>query len=258
MTDFTSRLERPTTVPTRRHEEPGRSALIGARGRSAQAVSSAPADPNTVWLRDRRLDRFRATMRSRGVESDFVETAAQALAFVLDWLPRDVVVGLGGSTSLRQMGLWDALDRLGMTVINQQIAGLTKEERHELRRRNVNTDYYVMSCNALVESGAIAVMNHTGNSVAALAFGARNVLIVASVNKLVRTVDDAIGRVFHEAAPANARRSGELRPPCFEDGLCREVTCAWPDRLCNKFLVLFGEALPGRVRLLLVGEALGF
>jgi hypothetical protein len=197
-------------------------------------------------------------MSSRGIESDFAETASEALSFVLDWLPRDVVVGLGGSTSLRQMGLWEALDGLGMTVINQQLPGLTREARHELRRKNVMTDYYVMSCNSLAESGAIVVMNHTGNAVAALAFGAQHVLIVASANKLVRTVEDAVQRVYREVAPANAHRSGEFRPHCYDEGVCREEDCEWPDRLCNKLLVVFGEALAGRVRLLLVGESLGF
>jgi hypothetical protein len=197
-------------------------------------------------------------MSSRGIESDFVETPSEALSFVLDWLPRDVVVGLGGSTSLRQMGLWEALDGLGMTVINQQLPGLSREQRHELRRKNVTTDYYVMSCNSLAESGAIVVMNHTGNAVAALAFGAQHVLVVASANKLVPTVEDAVARVYREVAPANARRSGEFRPHCFDEGVCREHECEWPDRLCNKLLVVFGEALPGRVRLLLVGEPLGF
>lgn len=231
----------------------------GPSGQASEVHSATiPADPNTRWVRDRHLDRFRAVMRSRGIETDFVETAVEALAFVLDWLPRDVVVGLGGSTSLRQMGLWGALDELGMTVINQQLPGLTKEERHELRRRNVSTDYYVMSCNSLVESGAIVVMNHTGNAVAALAFGAKNVLIVASVNKLVRTVEDAMMRVYHDVAPANSHRSGEFRPPCNDDGVCREQICEWPDRLCNKLLIVFGEAIPGRVRILLVGESLGF
>lgn len=217
-----------------------------------------PADPNVRWIRDRRLDRFRAAMASRGIESAFVETGEEALAFILDWLPRDVVVGLGGSTTLRQIGLWDALDRLGMAVVNQQLPGLTKEARHELRRQNVTTEYYVMSCNAIVESGAVVVMNHSGNAVAALAFGAKNVLIVASVNKLVHTLDDAMVRVFGEVAPTNARRSGEFDPPCRDDGICREAICAWPNRLCNKLLVLYGEAIPGRVRLLLVGESLGF
>ena len=235
------------------------SAHAGPGGPGIKAVPTATAaDPNSRWIRDRRLDRFRSVMLSRGIESDFVETPSEALAFVLEWLPRDLVVGLGGSTTLRQMGLWEALDNLGMAVINQQLPALTKEERHELRRRNVTTDRYVMSCNALVESGAIVVMNHTGNAVAALAFGASHVLIVASANKLVRTVDEAIGRIHDEVAPANSHRSGEFRPPCYEGGICNEAACVWPDRLCNKLLILTGEALVGRVRLLIVGEPLGF
>jgi L-lactate utilization protein LutB len=220
--------------------------------------TAIPRDPNARWLLDKRLERFRTLMRSRGIESDLAEDTTEALAFVLDWLPRDLVVGLGGSTTLRQMGLWKALDDLGMAVVNQQLPGLTAEERHELRRRNVTTDRYVMSCNALVESGAIVVMNHTGNAVAALAFGARQVLIVASANKLVRTIDDAIARIQVEVAPANSHRSGEWRPPCYDSGICDESACVWPDRLCNKLLILTGEALPGRVRLLIVGEPLGF
>ena len=231
---------------------------MGRRIVSERAATAIPPDPNVRWLRDQRLGRFRAAIARRGIESSFVDTAGEALAFVMEWLPADVVVGLGGSTTLREMGLWEALDARGMTVINQQLPGLTREARHELRRRNVTTEYYVMSANALVESGAVVVMNHSGNAVAALAFGAKNVLIVASVHKLVRTVEDAMDRVFAEVAPVNARRSGEFEPPCRADGICREPACEWPDRLCNKLLVLYGEAIPGRIRLLIVDESLGF
>lgn len=220
-------------------------------------TSSAIPDANAIWLRDRRVERVRNVLARRGIDSNFVETGAEALAYVVALIPRDVMVGLGGSVTLRQIGLWDALDGLGVTVINHQLSGLGKSDRHELRRRGVSADIYVMSCNAISETGAIVVANQSGNAIAALAFGAKAVILVASVQKIVSSTDDAIARVFEAAAPANAHRSGEFRPPCFEDGICREDMCDTPNRLCNKVFVLHGEAIPGRVRLLLVGDSLG-
>jgi len=220
-------------------------------------TSSAIPDANAIWLRDRRIERVQTVFARRGIESGFVETGAEALAYVLARIPRDVVVGLGGSVTLRQIGLWDALDRLGVTVLNHQLVGLAKAERHELRRRGVTADLYVMGCNAISETGAVVVANQSGNAIAALAFGAKAVILVASVQKIVSSTDEAIARVFKAAAPANAHRSGEFRPPCFDDGICREDLCDAPNRLCNKLFVLHGEAIPGRVHLLLVGDALG-
>ena len=227
----------------------------------ASAASPPPIgvpDPNALWVRDRRVDRTREALRRHGIESDFVETAGEALQYVLDRLPAGAVIGLGGSSTLRQIGLWAALDHLGATVINHQLAGLTKAERHELRRRGLTSDFYVMSCNAIAETGAIVVLNEAGNAVAALAFGAKEVVIVASTQKLVPTVDAALARAFTEAAPAVAHRSSQLQPPCHEDGVCRESVCDSPNRLCNKALILYGEAIPGRVRVLMVGQPLGF
>ncbi|MCP4309482.1 MAG: hypothetical protein GY788_32330 [bacterium] len=215
-------------------------------------------DPNYRWMMEQRVARTAAAFARHGIETAYVESAPEALAWVLADVPDGVVVGLGGSTSLRQMGLWDALDERGIETVNQQLPGLTKAERHEVRRRNVTTDYYVMSCNAISETGAILVANHTGNAVAALAFGVKRAVIVASVNKIVATVDDAMSRLFCDVAPANAHRSGEFKPPCYDDGICREDLCVFPDRICNKVLVMYGEALPGRVLLLLVGETMGF
>ncbi|MCP4408956.1 MAG: hypothetical protein GY807_14585, partial [Gammaproteobacteria bacterium] len=63
-------------------------------------------DPNYRWMMEQRIARTAAAFARHGIETAYVESASEALAWVLADVPDGVVVGLGGSTSLRQMGLW--------------------------------------------------------------------------------------------------------------------------------------------------------
>ena len=57
------------------------------------------------------------------------------------------------------------------------------------------------------------------------------------------------------AAPANAQRLA-CKTPCAQTGVC--ANCQSPARICCDYLVLRQQRQKGRIRVILVAEALGF
>ncbi len=58
-----------------------------------------------------------------------------------------------------------------------------KEEIRKLKKLALTSDCYISSCNALSLDGKIVNVDHSGNRVAAIAYGPERVLIVVGVTK---------------------------------------------------------------------------
>lgn len=93
-----------------------------------------------------------------------------------------------------------------------------------------------------------------GNRVAAMCYGPRQVVVIAGMNKVLGTLDDAIARARNIAAPANAQRFG-IKTPCGLTGQCGD--CTSPDCICSYVVVTRNSMVHERIKVILVGEDLG-
>lgn len=174
---------------------------------------------------------------------------------VLDMLPRDASIGLGGSTSVKEIGLLDALRARDYDLHDQYEEGISKEENSRRRRAGLVAQYYITGVNAISEEGEMFFLDGIGNRVAAVSYGPEKVIIVAGVNKLVRDEAAAWRRIREKAAPPNARRFG-ANTPCAESGVCSDCDAA--QRICNIYLRIHRAMIPGRITLVLIDEPHGF
>ena len=67
-------------------------------------------------------------------------------------------------------------------------------------------------------------------------------------------LDSAIARARQVAAPANAQRFNG-KTPCSANGQCAD--CTSPDCICAQMVVTRFCKVPGRIKVVLVGEELG-
>ena len=74
------------------------------------------------------------------------------------------------------------------------------------RRQATLAEYFLGSVNALTEDGIAVVADAAGTRVGGYVFGARNVIWVVGVNKIVPTLDDAVRRVWEVALPGEDAR----------------------------------------------------
>ena len=183
-----------------------------------------------AWGYEQRLSRTADALRAKGFEVHILPDRERAKQRLLEMIDPGESIGAGGSVTLKQVGIVEALADRGNPLFDHWKEGLSPDERLELRRKQLNADVFLASTNALTERGELINIDGVGNRVAALTFGPRRVIVVAGTNKLVKDVDEGMERIRGFAAPVNARRLGRDLP-CARLGYC--VDCQLPERICR-------------------------
>lgn len=201
-------------------------------------------------------------LQSRNFEAFYAQNAEEALQKATSYITKDSVVACGGSVTLEEIGLPTALAESGCNFIDR---GKAQDipERMDMMRRAFFADVYFTSFNALSEDGVLVNVDSLGNRTAAITFGPKNVVAVVGMNKICKTLEDARTRARTFAAPINAQRCAFdplLAPvkntPCMANGSCAD--CRTADCICSYIVETRMCKIPGRIKIILVDETLGF
>ena len=190
---------------------------------------------------------------ARGFEAVYCPTKDEALQTALSYIPADHVVSWGGSASIDDIGLRPYV--LAHYAVIDRDRAKTPEERVELMRRALLCDTFLMGTNAAVEDGQLINIDGNGNRVAALSYGPKQVLVIVGMNKVAPTLEDAVVRARTVAAPINKQRFA-APTPCIVTGMCAD--CNSEGSICNQFVRTRRCSPVGRIKVILVGENLGF
>ena len=196
-------------------------------------------------------------MEKRQFEACYCATKEEALSKAKDYFFDGCSITCGGSATLKEMGLKQYLETEGgekYNYINRDLAKSAQEKR-EVFAKAALADFYLMSSNAVTLDGELINVDGVGNRVAALCFGPANVIVIVSMNKVVKDVEAAIWRTRNIAAPPNALRLN-CDTPCASIGSCGN--CLKPDCICADIVVTRFSRIPGRVKVILVGEEMGY
>lgn len=193
-------------------------------------------------------------LNQRNMEGYFFENSEGCVKAILNMMEDGAVIGWGGSQSVIECGLMDAIHNGNYTLIDRMTAK-TPEESRELYAKTVMADYYLMSTNAITMDGELINIDGNGNRVACLIHGPKHVILVVGMNKLVSSVEDGCHRVRDIASPANTVRLNK-NTPCFHTGRCGD--CLSPDCICNQVVVTRRSGHAGRIKIFFVAEELGY
>lgn len=193
-------------------------------------------------------------LKSRNMEAYLVDTKEDALKKALELIPEGSSVGWGGSASIEEIGLKDAIKNGNYTVIDREQSS-SKEEAEKLMRDIFFCDYFLASSNAVSEDGVLVNIDGNSNRVAALCYGPKHVVLIVGMNKVVKSVEDAMSRARNTAAPLNTQRF-EIDTPCKKTGCCYD--CKKPDTICCQILITRYSRHNERIKVILVKEDLGF
>ncbi len=193
-------------------------------------------------------------LKTRNMDAWYVDTKEEALEKALSLIPEGSSISWGGSMSVTEIGLIDALKANDKMLVYDRDIAQTPEERQQIMRQAFFCDYFLASSNAVSEDGILVNIDGYANRVAAIAFGPAHVLMVVGINKVVKTAEDALARARNLAAPCNAQRF-DVQTPCRKTGACGN--CKTPDTICCQFLTTRYSKVPGRIQVIVVGEDLG-
>ena len=192
-------------------------------------------------------------LRSRHFEAYYCADRSSALEKALELIPEGASVGWGGAMSAEEIGLIDAVRSGGYHAIDRD-KGATPEERDEIMRQCLSAQVFLTGANALSLDGQMVNIDGNGNRMAAIVYGPESVIVVAGMNKVMDSLEDAVTRARTVAAPMNKQRFGAVTG-CAETGVC--VNCKSEGCICNQILITRHCRPAGRIKFILVGEALG-
>ncbi|MBE6778479.1 MAG: lactate utilization protein [Ruminococcaceae bacterium] len=209
------------------------------------------------------LEKTVENLRKNHMLVHYVATRQEVPALVRSLMPSASSVAVGGSVTLDETGVLDLLRDGTYRFLDRYAPGLTRDEVEGIFRASFDADWYITSTNAITEQGELYNVDGNANRIAALAYGPRQVIVVAGVNKLVPDLAAAVHRVKTVAAPLNAKRLNKSTP-CALCGQCVHPEgsltegCDSPDRICASALITSRQIRSDRIHVILVGEPCGY
>lgn len=194
----------------------------------------------------KQLEELALKMKERNFEVEIVSSKAQALEAVKNSLPDGSEVMTGSSTTLNEIGLSDYLASKDSKFISLQAKiGQENDEskRQDLRRHSVAADYFISSVNAVTKDGVLLAVDATGSRVGAMPFAAKKLILVIGSQKITKNIEEAMQRIREYVFPKENKRA---------------MAAYGMGSMLGKWIIFEREATPGRLKVILVEETLGF
>ena len=195
------------------------------------------------------VEKALAALKKNGFAARYFATPAEAADAICAEITGKTV-GIGGSITVEQMGLFDRLSQ------SNEVYWHWRQPPAEAQKNAMTAEVYLLSANAVSETGELVNIDGTGNRVAASLYGHERVIFLVGVNKLTPTLEDAVRRARNVAAPLNARRLERKTPcACTEPMRCHD--CSSPERICCGMNILLHKMFRMETEVVLIDEELG-
>lgn len=214
-------------------------------------------DKYRKWLYTLKAKKVAKVLNERKYDAIIVENLDEAKKIILDTIPENSSVAMGGSVTLNAMNMIETIRNGNYKFFDRFNPNLSFKEEVEVYREGLSADYFLSSTNAITEDGMLVNVDCTGNRASSMIFGPRHVIVVAGFNKIVKNLDEALKRL-KEIAPMNCKRlKGHNAAPCAETGECTD--CNIKQRMCNYIsIVQHGGKFEGRFKIIIVLDDIGF
>lgn len=200
-------------------------------------------------------------LRERHLTPWFADTSDEAQNLILTLVPADAIVGIGDSSTVRQIGIVDKLIDRGNKVINPfNITKIPMDQESYFRFLfwpsliATLSDVFITGTNAITEDGKIINIDGAGNRVSGMIWGHPKSIIVIGKNKITKDLDDAFNRIKNVIAPEHIRRKGGS-PPCTITGRCHD--CRGEKRICAVTTIIEHKPLTSDINVVIVNQDLG-
>ncbi|MCL2127202.1 MAG: lactate utilization protein [Treponema sp.] len=204
------------------------------------------------WFGGQYCKRALKAFAEKGWTAHYTENREEAKKLLFEnVIPKNISIGLGGSETLTAMDVLSVLRGGDYRFFDRYNCA----DHFEVCRNSLMADYFLTGANALTVNGEMVNLDCSGSRVAAMAYGPKNVVVVAGVNKICDNLDEAVARA-HRIAPMNCMRNNH-DTPCAADGICTD--CNFRGRMCNHLLITYNaQKFSGKYTIILINEDLGF
>lgn len=213
-----------------------------------------------------KVEKTMENLKKNNIKPFFVETKEEVLPLIRTLVSEGDTVSNGGSVTLKQTGVIDELKSGKYNYLDRSKEGITREEIEQVYRDTYSADVYFASSNAVTESGYLYNVDGNSNRVSAILYGPKSVVLVCGYNKIVKDIDEAVTRVKTLAAPPNTVRLN-CDTYCAGKGSCVSLNkedgeicdgCHSAARICCNFVISAQQRHVDRIKVIIVGEELGY
>ncbi len=196
----------------------------------------------------------------------YAENREKALEIVKSLIKEKDLIGLGGSVTLKEIGVTELVRGGGYNIIDRYNPDLTDEERSECLRKALLSDVFLTSSNAVSEKGELINVDGFGNRGAALVYGPKSVIVVVGKNKIVANAEEGFERIKKIAAPKNCQRLSKNNYCAYKEkcmALLNEEHslsdgCLSETRICCSYIVQSFQLIKDRIKVIICDEDLGY
>lgn len=193
-------------------------------------------------------EKLASVFERKGFKTSFFDRKESAIEYLANTIV-DKKVGIGGSMTAKELGLYDEL------IKKNQVAWHWVVNDKETRSAELASEVFILSANGVSETGELINIDGGGNRVAASLYGPEKVIYIIGRNKVETSFEKALWRARNIAGVKNAQRFG-LNTPCVKGNKCFD--CNSPDRICNGFVIVTHPMKGQSVELVFIDEDLGY
>jgi hypothetical protein len=186
------------------------------------------------------MDQLIETLKQNGFDTYFFENNNLVIQKIFELIPKGSEVMTMSSVTLDTLGVGDIFNNSGKyNAIRPKLYAKEKDAAYHANA----PEYVIGSVQAITEDGQIVMASATGSQLPAYVYGAKNVILVVGIQKIVKNLDEALKRINHVVLP-------------LED--IRALKAYGVHSSVNKILIINQEPVPSRTTILLVNQPLGF
>jgi L-lactate utilization protein LutC len=187
------------------------------------------------------------SLQKNGMTVSVVKNGEEAKAKVLESLPQGGDVLTMTSVTLDTIGISQEINESGKyNSIRQKLNAMDREkDARKMQELGAAPEWTIGSVHAISEDGTVIVASNTGSQLPAYAYGAGHVIWVVGAQKLVKTMEEGMKRLYEHVLPLESERA---RKAYGVDA-----------SFVSKILIFHREINPSRIHIILVeNETLGF
>jgi hypothetical protein len=218
-------------------------------------TSNEDFKPIKNWFDKSVVNTVIKALRARAYNANVYKDIAAVNRYLIKTIPKSTTIGIPGSVTIRELGIMERLKKRGNKIFQHWRTELDEETDKDARRLEATADYYLTSANAITIDGDIINIDGIGNRVASMIYGPGHVIIIAGINKIVRSINEGIKRSKDIAGVMNAKRVG-AETPCVKTGIC--VDCKTKRRICRVISIMQYRPWQTDITVALVAKNLGF
>ena len=187
-----------------------------------------------------------SALHSNNIEAVVVASKSEVLSKIKELIPEGAEVMTMTSVTLDECGVSRFVDESGYySSVRKQLNNMDRETQgHEMQMLGAAPHNVLGSVHAVTQDGKVLVASNTGSQLPAYAYGSSNVIWVVGAQKIVTDLNAGIERIYSYVLPKESVRV--------------QSAYGMKESFVSKLLIFNREANPGRVKMIIVEEVLGF